>query len=215
MSASRPPSGARWRVSCVVLLADLRQTREDGLRGGTNRNREQRRADRLPGEIRHAPRRNVQPFSVPGSSVQLPRRSPDRWGGGEQHPDRWRARGPVQPPGADPAPRRRSPGLSLARLDHLSPRGRTTLAALANSRWLLFVVPTVAPVVYVALATNVWAEYPFSLLFVADCVIALGLLAAIWATAREQVAWRQQHSRLTATAPPIAAATPEMDADGA
>jgi hypothetical protein len=105
--------------------------------------------------------------------------------------------------------------LTDARLDHLSPRGRTTLAALAYSRWLLFVVPTVAPVVYVALATNVWAEYPFSLLFVADCVIALGLLAAIWATAREQVAWRQQHSRLTATAPPIAAATPEMDTDGA
>ena len=44
----------------------------------------------------------------------------------------------------------------------------------------------------VALATNVWAEYPFSLLFVADCVIALGLLAAIWATAREQVAWRHK-----------------------
>ena len=59
-------------------------------------------------------------------------------------------------------------------------------------------MPAVAPVAYVALATDAWREYPFSLLFAADCLIALGLLAAIWVTAREQVAWRRQHSRLLA-----------------
>jgi hypothetical protein len=89
--------------------------------------------------------------------------------------------------------------LTDARLDHLSQRGRATLAALGYSRWLLFVVPTVAPVVYAALATDAWRELPFSLLFAADCLIALGLLAAIWVTAREQIAWRHQHSRLLAS----------------
>ena len=68
--------------------------------------------------------------------------------------------------------------LTDARLDHLSPRGRTTLAALSYSRWLLFVVPTVAPVIYAVLATDA-AGVPFSLLFAADCR-SLGLLAAIW-----------------------------------
>jgi hypothetical protein len=90
--------------------------------------------------------------------------------------------------------------LTDARLDHLSPRGRATLAALGYSRWLLFVVPTVAPVVFAALATGAWRESPFSLLFAADCLIALGLLAAIWVTAREQIAWRHQHSRALAAA---------------
>jgi hypothetical protein len=85
--------------------------------------------------------------------------------------------------------------LSDARLEALSRRGRVTLAALAYSRWLPFVVPAVAPVIYVALATDLWRTAPLSLLFAADCVIAIGLLAAIWVTAREQLAWRQQHSR--------------------
>ena len=98
--------------------------------------------------------------------------------------------------------------LTDARLDHLSPRGRATLAALAYSRWLLFVVPTVAPVAYAALATDVWRDLPFSLLFAADCLIALGLLAAIWATAREQIAWRHQHSRLRAVTGADPAASP-------
>ncbi len=108
--------------------------------------------------------------------------------------------------------------LSDARLDALSPRGRTTLAALAYSRWLLFVVPTVAPVVYAALATDVWRTFPVALLFAADCLIALGLLAAIWVTTREQIAWRRQHSRLLAAVqvdaeePP---ATARKDAGGA
>jgi hypothetical protein len=85
--------------------------------------------------------------------------------------------------------------LTDARLAYLSRRGGATLAALGYSRWLLFVVPTVAPVLYVALATDVWRALPYSLLFVADCLIALGLLAAIWMTALEQVAWVQEHSR--------------------
>ena len=85
--------------------------------------------------------------------------------------------------------------LSDARLDALSRRGRVTLAALAYSRWLLFVVPTVGPIVYAAVATDAWRAFPVMLLFAADCLIALGLLAAIWVTAREQIAWRHQHSR--------------------
>jgi hypothetical protein len=88
--------------------------------------------------------------------------------------------------------------LSDARLDALSRRGRVTLAALGYSRWLLFVVPTVGPIVYAALATDAWREFPVLLLFAADCLIALGLLAAIWVTAREQIAWRHQHSRALA-----------------
>ena len=90
--------------------------------------------------------------------------------------------------------------LTDARLNYLSPRGRVTLAALGYSRWLLFVVPTVVPVVYAALATNAWREPPLSLLFAADCLITLGLLAAIWVTAREQIAWRRQHSHPLAAA---------------
>jgi hypothetical protein len=78
--------------------------------------------------------------------------------------------------------------LSDGRLDALSRRGRATLAALGYSRWLLFVVPTVGPIVYAALATDAWREVPVLLLFAADCLIALGLLAAIWVTAREQIA---------------------------
>jgi hypothetical protein len=85
--------------------------------------------------------------------------------------------------------------LTDARLAYLSRRGGATLAALGYSRWLLFVVPTVVPVAYAALATDGWRELPFSLLFVADCLIALGLLAAIWMTALEQVDWVQEHSR--------------------
>jgi hypothetical protein len=49
----------------------------------------------------------------------------------------------------------------------------------------------VGPIVYAALATEAWREFPGLLLFAADCLIALGLLAAIWVTAREQIAWRR------------------------
>ena len=84
--------------------------------------------------------------------------------------------------------------LSDARLGALSRRGRLTLAALGYSRWLLFVVPTVGPITYSALATEAWREFPVSLLFAADCLIALGLVTAIWVTAREQIAWRHQHA---------------------
>ena len=106
--------------------------------------------------------------------------------------------------------------LTDARLDHLSPRGRSTLATLGYSRWLLFVVPTVAPVIYAALATDAWREPPFSLQFAADCLIALGLLAAIWVTAREQIAWRRQHSRelAAAVADPAASRATISDAAG-
>jgi hypothetical protein len=90
--------------------------------------------------------------------------------------------------------------LSDARLDALSRRGRVTLAALGYNRWLLFVVPTVGPIVYAALATHAWREFPMVLLFAADCLIALGLLAAIWVTAQEQIAWRHQHTRALAPA---------------
>jgi hypothetical protein len=38
-----------------------------------------------------------------------------------------------------------------------------------------------------ALVLDSGTEYPFSLLFVPDCFIALGLLAGIWATASEPV----------------------------
>jgi hypothetical protein len=89
--------------------------------------------------------------------------------------------------------------LSDARLDALSRRGRLTLAALGYSRWLLFVVPTVGPIIYAALATDAWREFPVVLLFAADCLFALGLLAAIWVAAREQIAWRHQHSRALAS----------------
>ena len=71
--------------------------------------------------------------------------------------------------------------------------------------------------IYAALATDAWREPPFSLLFAADCLIALGLLAAIWVTAREQIAWRHQHSRALAAAvadPAASRATIGEDAGG-
>ncbi len=90
--------------------------------------------------------------------------------------------------------------LSDARLDALSRRGRLTLAALGYNRWLLFVVPTVGPIVYAAFATHAWREFPMVLLFAADCLIALGLLAAIWVTALEQISWRHQHTHAMVSA---------------
>jgi hypothetical protein len=70
---------------------------------------------------------------------------------------------------------------------------------LAPSRWLLFVFPTILPVLYSAFFTRTWQVAPFSILFTLDCVIIAVLLLTMAAAAREQAAWRRRHRRPPAT----------------
>jgi hypothetical protein len=83
--------------------------------------------------------------------------------------------------------------LADARFKHLSDAGILAHRVLAPLRWLLFLFPTVIPVVYAAYFTEVWKVYPFSVLFALDCIIIAVLLLVMAAAAREQAAWRRRH----------------------
>jgi hypothetical protein len=90
--------------------------------------------------------------------------------------------------------------LGDARFTHLSVSGRLAHRALAPSRWLLFVLPTVLPVLYAALFTRIWRAPPFSLLFVLDGLIVVILLLTMAAAAREEAGWRRRHGAAPAGA---------------
>ena len=66
---------------------------------------------------------------------------------------------------------------------------------LAPSRWLLFLFPTLLPVLYAAFFTRTWQVAPFSILFTLDCVIIAVLLLTMAAAGHEQTAWRRRHIR--------------------
>ena len=83
--------------------------------------------------------------------------------------------------------------LADARFEHLSDAGLLAHRVLAPSRWLLFLFPTVIPVVYAAFFTEVWKDFPFSVLFALDCIIIAVLLLTMAAAAREQAVWRRRH----------------------
>jgi hypothetical protein len=89
--------------------------------------------------------------------------------------------------------------LADARFEHLSDAGLLAHRVLAPSRWLLFVFPTIIPVLYTAFFTQMWKVSPFSILFTLDCVIIAVLLLTMAAAAREQATWRRRHSRPPAT----------------
>ena len=72
---------------------------------------------------------------------------------------------------------------------------------LAPLRWLLFLFPTVIPVVYAAFLTEVWKVYPFSVLFALDVLVIVVLLLTMVAAAREQAVWRRRHSGSPAIPP--------------
>ena len=84
--------------------------------------------------------------------------------------------------------------LADARFEQLSDAGLLAHRVLAPLRWLLFLFPTVIPVVYVAFFTEVWKVYPFSVLFALDCIVIAVLLLTMAAAAREQAVWRRRHS---------------------
>jgi hypothetical protein len=88
----------------------------------------------------------------------------------------------------------RDVSLTDSRFAHLTDAGRLAHRVLAPSRWLLFVFPTVIPVVYAAFFTSAWKTYPLSVLFILDCVVIVVLLVTMAAVAREQAAWRRQLS---------------------
>jgi hypothetical protein len=83
--------------------------------------------------------------------------------------------------------------LADARFEHLSDVGLLAHRVLAPSRWLLFIFPTVIPVIYAAFFTEAWKDFPLSLLFALDCVIIAVLLLTMAAAAREQAVWRRRH----------------------
>jgi hypothetical protein len=83
--------------------------------------------------------------------------------------------------------------LADARFDHLSDAGLLAHRVLAPSRWLLFIFPTVVPVVYAAFFSDVWKAFPYSVLFVLDCIVVAVLLLTMAAAAREQAVWRRRH----------------------
>jgi hypothetical protein len=89
--------------------------------------------------------------------------------------------------------------LADARFEHLSDAGLLAHRVLAPSRWLLFIFPTVIPVLYVAFFTQAWTDFPLSVLFALDCVIVAVLLLTMAAAMREQAAWRRRHSRSPAS----------------
>jgi hypothetical protein len=82
--------------------------------------------------------------------------------------------------------------LSDARFEHLSGMGRFAHRVIAPSRWLLFLFPTLLPIVYAAFFTGLWNEYPFSFLFALDCVVVIMLVAAMAIAAREEASWRRR-----------------------
>lgn len=83
--------------------------------------------------------------------------------------------------------------LGDSRFQHLSAAELLAHRELALSRSLLFVFPTVIPVVFAALLTAVWKVYPYSVLFVLDCIVVAVLLLTMAAAAQEQAAWRRRH----------------------
>jgi hypothetical protein len=88
----------------------------------------------------------------------------------------------------------RDVSLADARFEHLSDAGLLAHRVLAPLRWLLFLFPTVIPVLYAAFFTEVWKVYPFSILFALDCLVIAVLLLTMAAAAREQAVWRRRHS---------------------
>jgi hypothetical protein len=92
--------------------------------------------------------------------------------------------------------------LADSRFEHLSAAGILAHRVLAPSRWLLFIFPTVIPVVYAALFTDLWKVAPYSVLFVLDCVIVAVLFLTMVAAAHEQAVWRRRHGGPPATPAP-------------
>ena len=88
--------------------------------------------------------------------------------------------------------------LADARFEHLSDAGLLAHRVLAPSRWLLFIFPTVIPVIHAAFFTEAWKDFPLSVLFALDRVIIAVLLLTMAAAAREQAVWRRRHSGLPA-----------------
>ena len=93
----------------------------------------------------------------------------------------------------------RDVSLADARFEQLSDAGLLAHRVLSPLRWLLFLFPTVIPVVYVAFFTEVWKDFPFSVLFALDCIVIAVLLLTMAAAAREQAVWRRRHGGSPAT----------------
>jgi hypothetical protein len=98
--------------------------------------------------------------------------------------------------------------LADARFEHLSDAGLQAHRVLAPSRWLLFVFPTVIPVVYAAFFTEAWQDSPLSVLFALDCVLIAVLFLTMAAAVREQAAWRRRHSGPPATSAHVSTPQP-------
>jgi hypothetical protein len=100
----------------------------------------------------------------------------------------------------------RSVELGDSRFEHLTGEGRFIHRIIAPGRWLPFLFFTATPVVYAAFFTDLWNDFPLSLVFALDCLVVVALLATMIIATREEGAWRRQ---LTEDASPV---TPEASA---
>jgi hypothetical protein len=61
---------------------------------------------------------------------------------------------------------------------------------LSLGRWMLFVVPTVASIIYAATYASAWRQSYYVILFLVDCIITILLLWGMLQAASEQNVWK-------------------------